>query len=261
MLKHFAIAAGCVAATLQACSSTETHIIEVPSDGGPARAVVDAGPYRDVQLGDARAAGIPCAPQPLDGSVTARPLPPTKRYPGICSDAEIDQLVSSCVEKTGLFDACTTARAAAPGCSACLFPNAFILDFQLLSSFGNVITCVALVENDAGPNSCASSANDLQACEFASCNEVCPQEYDQPNVPLSAFFGCATEADKGACAALVARSEAACGGDGGPLDSGRPDKFERAADLADCQGALADHAARVEWGRVVCGFQPDGGDQ
>jgi hypothetical protein len=133
-------------------------------------------------------AGLPPAPDAGDAALTGQcpePLtnfkalyaPPAPAAAGKCTDPAIAAIAAACygAQKSG--KACDDAKAANPTCASCIFYNETAAAWGpvvTFPSYGGAVTlnwagCVALLDGQSGPTSCAAAANGYALCPDARC--------------------------------------------------------------------------------------------
>lgn len=249
-----------------ACSASDQAPSASNLDAAP---TPDAGEPRDGALGDPRGTPVACAPQPLGDFHPTFP-PPLPAHADVCTDSQLSTIVTNCVFAAVTSLACKDAMAAAPSCASCVLARpesgvsaAFIHASGLAITVPNVATCIAIVENDAGPTSCAATQSAYDQCTLRACAEVC--SLDRP-ADAPKFSQCVTDATKGACAPYVEAGAAACAAAGGALDGGDDAGGSGGGGpfgdgFAGCDPARVTQLNKLAYAAFFCGAPVDGGGQ
>jgi len=128
--------------------------------------------------------------------------PPQPLHQGVCSEAEIDEIVKACFEGGGK-SACATARAAHPTCDACLITDdtqsqlGAIVYYESLAYYDrNLAGCIAHAEGDLGATGCGAKA---QAVFWECPQESCAGCFPVTNNDFSPVTACSNDAYEGTC--------------------------------------------------------------
>ena len=128
-------------------------------------------------------AAPPCAPVSVAGYTPATTMTPPSAPTQSCALADLEAFYDACIAQGLVSPDCLAFESDGGACAKC------ILSPESASSWGpvvvrnsiptlNVAGCMALVQQDASPTSCAKRASDEQGCEQLACDSVCPFTVD-----------------------------------------------------------------------------------
>jgi hypothetical protein len=243
-----------IAATAMAASACGNGNLAGVFDAGPGSGAdataappvmhlgLDAGIPPEEPSSDAGFDAAAC--EPLDAVVIPAFVPPSAPK-SVCTEAQIEALYDDCWNSTkAACDAFYGDPANSP-CILCMDPAMTnpswgpIIAFSNDSSQANIGGCVALIEGDAGPDSCGAKVEAYKLCRHAACAAPCPS--GATTAGIQAFDDCEVQSETGVCAPYVAAAQ---------------------CDLADrfapCLYANFESSV-IAYGRIFCGGGFDAG--
>jgi hypothetical protein len=211
-------------------------------DDSSAPATADASP--DVVFHDAGSvtdddAGSVCAPF-LPAGYSSAYVPPVTTNTA-CTSAQVQAFYDNCFATTSTSTGCQTFYNAAENkaCVTCMYTPqgsaayGAVIALTNGTAEANIAGCVALVDGDNSPTSCAAKYQAGQFCEIDACSGCVIDSSD--NTTFTAFTKCESAAGTGICAADEA--------DGG---------CEKAAKYAACNTATTFEQYMIALGNQMC---------
>jgi hypothetical protein len=202
-----------------------------------------------------------CHPGDVETYVPKAYRPASAASTGACqaggSTDLFQQFYAACLGPHATQPDCVTFADSNAACSSCLLTPSAAARYGPLVGVGgfivpNVAGCLELVGAlhpavdagiDPGALPCAKAVQALEGCELTACEANCPVS---DAASLSAYYMCASDADKSGCQ-LYANMAAACGGsyrDAGPGANSCPDAGA-ALTAADCFAPFKDFFNKV----------------
>jgi hypothetical protein len=157
--------------------------------------------------------GAACAPVPL-GSWTPTWKAPTGIHQAKCTEAEIDELLPSCVNMPEP-PACEATKAKYANCAACMFTDDTQAQLGPMIHFvssthyrdRNVGGCLALLSGDTSATSCGARVNAAYDCAVAACAPGCKLDDFSDLVSFNACADAASDVG-GECKAYADAADA-----------------------------------------------------
>jgi hypothetical protein len=153
-------------------SCVPVTVIPFPDAGGPACMADAGGPD----------GGSMCPPISETGLAFTW-VPPIGLYTGDCTQTEIGDFITSCVNTaTGTMTACTSFRTSKPACYGCLITTSMESKWGALVSYGtgenavvNIAGCVAALEPCNQP--CAEAIEASGVCQAGACEHCSGSDF------------------------------------------------------------------------------------
>jgi hypothetical protein len=148
-----------------------------------------------------------CAPQDAENlPAFVQPNAPV----AACTDAQIQAFYAACFAGASGIEANIAAEGACDGfhadasnaaCIQCIVTNASSATWGPIVKFpngyyhANIGGCIARIDNDAAPGSCAATEQSREQCQYLSCAATCPSPLES-----QAFLHCSSSAASSTCA-------------------------------------------------------------
>jgi hypothetical protein len=161
-----------------------------------ANAAADSAYEKDVSLD--------CSPMPVDAGALP-PFTPPNPPQSACTPAQVQGFYLAC--ESGSTASCNTffGDPANSPCIRCMITDSTASSWGPLVSYaatdtiyGNYAGCMALLDNDGGPGSCAAAYQSYLTCTYESCSSNCPSGATPAG--LAAIGQCEDEAGASVCA-------------------------------------------------------------
>jgi hypothetical protein len=196
-----------IALALAACGSDDSPapVTATPGQDAAPEATADVvapdtGDQPEASTDAAPDAELKCEPQSVAGW-TPTWHPPTGLYQGICSAAEIQEIVGACWDTGASTAKCNSAKAKYAACTTCLISQ------ETDASYGPIIVfnslgfsdrndpgCVALLGGDVSATGCGAQMQAYWQCVGASCSPGCKVAAATFTDDMAAFNDCAQAA-------------------------------------------------------------------
>lgn len=192
-----------VGAFVYGCSSSSTTNPGTGDDGGAQDASnhVDSAPPADASKSDAKGdAAVQCEPGDVS-TFMPPPYVPAHGQAGVCSNAQIAEFYTKCLDTTTRKKAdCDAFKMAQAACATCIEVPSTAASWGGTYTHNGVISvnvagCLELTGGAAGL-ACAKTVQGAQACGDAACATACPVTDD---ASFQLYIACISQAAQNGC--------------------------------------------------------------